>query len=80
MRDKLVMIRRHTDLPVAVGFGIKDADSASAVAPLSDGVVVGSVLVSAIAEQAAAGVREPEVLLQPAVSLLAAIRSAIDSV
>lgn len=80
VRDKLVMIRRHTDLPVTVGFGIKDADSASAVAPLSDGVVVGSALVSAIAEQAAAGVREPEVLLQPAVSLLAAIRSAIDSV
>jgi tryptophan synthase alpha chain len=38
-------IRHETDLPVVVGFGIKDVVSARAAAELADGVVVGSVLV-----------------------------------
>jgi tryptophan synthase alpha chain len=38
-------IRAHSDLPVAVGFGIKDAASATAVAGWADAVVVGSALV-----------------------------------
>lgn len=41
-------IKGHTDLPVAVGFGIKTADDAENVGKNADGVVVGSVLVSAI--------------------------------
>ena len=39
-----------TDLPVVVGFGIKDADSVISVRDLSDGIVVGSALVNLIAE------------------------------
>jgi tryptophan synthase alpha chain len=39
-------IRSETDLPVAVGFGIKDAESAFAVAGHADAVVIGSALVS----------------------------------
>ena len=41
-------IKRHTHLPVAVGFGVKDADSAAAIAGVADGVVVGSALVEAL--------------------------------
>ena len=41
-------IKRHTHLPVAVGFGVKDATSAAAVARVADGVVVGSALVEAL--------------------------------
>jgi tryptophan synthase alpha chain len=41
-------IKRHTKLPVAVGFGVKTAADARAIAAGSDGVVVGSALVSAI--------------------------------
>lgn len=41
-------IKRHTALPVAVGFGVKTPDHASAVASGADGVVVGSALVEAI--------------------------------
>jgi tryptophan synthase alpha chain len=41
-------IKGHTDLPVAVGFGIKTAEQASEIGRESDGVVVGSVLVNAI--------------------------------
>ncbi|HEX3859753.1 MAG TPA: tryptophan synthase subunit alpha [Pseudolabrys sp.] len=41
-------IKRHTKLPVAVGFGVKTADQARAIAEGSDGVVVGSALVEAL--------------------------------
>jgi len=42
-------IKRYTDLPVAVGFGVKNAASARAIAASADGVVVGSALVDALA-------------------------------
>ncbi|EFO32259.1 tryptophan synthase, alpha subunit [Roseibium sp. TrichSKD4] len=41
-------IKGHTDLPVAVGFGVKTADQAAEIGKGADGVVVGSVLVNAI--------------------------------
>jgi tryptophan synthase alpha chain len=41
-------IKRHTHLPVAVGFGVKSADHAAAIAASADGVVVGSALVDAV--------------------------------
>jgi tryptophan synthase alpha chain len=42
-------IKARTKLPVAVGFGVKTAEQVGAIAGCADGVVVGSVLVSAIA-------------------------------
>ncbi len=41
-------IKRHTKLPVAVGFGVKTAQQARAIASGADGVVVGSALVDAL--------------------------------
>ena len=41
-------IKRHTHLPVAVGFGVRDAASAAALAAKADGVVVGTALVEAV--------------------------------
>jgi tryptophan synthase alpha chain len=41
-----------TDLPICVGFGIKDGATAAQIAPLADGVVVGSALVQLMAEHA----------------------------
>jgi tryptophan synthase alpha chain len=40
-------LKRRTDLPVAVGFGVRDAASAAAIARFADGVVVGTALVEA---------------------------------
>ena len=42
-------IKRHTRLPVAVGFGVRTAEQAAAIAAGADGVVVGSALVNALA-------------------------------
>ena len=41
-------IKRHTSLPVAVGFGVRTAEHARAIAGGADGVVVGSALVDAL--------------------------------
>jgi tryptophan synthase alpha chain len=41
-------IKAHTHLPVAVGFGVRDAASAAAIAAVADGVVVGSAIVEAL--------------------------------
>ena len=48
--SKLGEIRKQTDLPVGVGFGIKDAEMAARMAKISDAVIVGSALVSRIEE------------------------------
>ena len=49
VETKLKEIRAITKIPVAVGFGIKDADTARMVADYADAVVVGSAIVSIIA-------------------------------
>ena len=41
-------IKRHTTLPVAVGFGVRNAESARAIAAGADGVVVGSALIDVL--------------------------------
>lgn len=48
-------LRRHTDLPVAVGFGIREPEQAAGIARLADAAVVGSALVDEIARHVAAG-------------------------
>ena len=48
VRTAVARIKRHTRLPVAVGFGVKTADQARAIAAGADGVVVGSALVDAL--------------------------------
>jgi tryptophan synthase alpha chain len=48
VRAAVARIKRHTALPVAVGFGVRNAESARAIAEGADGVVVGSALVEAL--------------------------------
>jgi tryptophan synthase alpha chain len=46
----LAHLRQHTSLPLGVGFGILDGESAASIARVADAVVVGSALVNKIAE------------------------------
>jgi tryptophan synthase alpha chain len=48
VKSAVARIKRHTALPVAVGFGVKTAAQARAIAAVADGVVVGSALVDAL--------------------------------
>ena len=54
--DKIPQLRQHISLPIGVGFGIRDAETALAVAKLCDGVVVGSRIVQAIEDSTEANV------------------------
>ncbi len=49
VRAAVTRLRRHSDLPIGVGFGIKTPESAAAVASIADAAVVGSAIVDRIA-------------------------------
>jgi len=70
---RVAEIRRHIALPVGVGFGIRDAASAKAIALTADAVVIGSRIIEEIESGAAATAPER------AGSWLAGIRAALDS-
>jgi len=72
---KVTQIRRGTGMPVGVGFGIKDAETAAAVGAVADAVVVGSALVN----QVEAHVLEPEAISPAICAILDSIRKALDS-
>ncbi len=69
---KLAAIRRRTALPVGVGFGIRDAATARAVAAVADAVVIGSRLIQEMEEGPAGGA------VERAGAFLAGIRQALD--
>jgi tryptophan synthase alpha chain len=76
VRARLERLRPLTDLPVAVGFGIRDGDSARAVAALADAVVVGSAVVRLMGE----GADAPAALPDRLEAFAAELRGAMDAV
>ena len=71
-------IKADTDLPICVGFGIRDGASAKAVAKFADGVIVGSELVKNFAEVGS----DAQKIAQAKANILAKmdeLRGAIDS-
>jgi len=72
---KVAHIHEMTALPVGVGFGIRDAETAAAVGRVSDGVIVGSVLVDTIARNQA----DTQELKRALTNLLHPMREALDS-
>lgn len=73
---KVAGMRALTGLPIAVGFGIRDADSAAGVARIADGVVVGSALVGLIEKNCTAA---DETVIAAVAEALGAMRVAIDA-
>lgn len=72
--NKLDMLRTVTDLPIGVGFGIRDGATAAAVGEVADGVVVGSVLVN----QIAANADNPDAARKAISAIIAEMRGAMD--
>jgi tryptophan synthase alpha chain len=70
---RLADIRRHVSVPVGVGFGIRDAASAQAIAAHADAVVIGTRIIQEIESGA------PATAAERAGAWLAGIRSALDS-
>ncbi len=81
--ERVALIRRHVrDIPVGVGFGIRDAESAQRVARAADAVVIGSKLIETM-EQAVADVpaaRKTDAAVAAASGWLRTIRQALDLV
>ena len=78
--EAVARIKRHTDLPVAVGFGVRTPEQAEAIAAGADGVVVGTALVEAIRQSLDADgnatARTPEAVLSLVADLARGVRAA----
>jgi tryptophan synthase alpha chain len=74
VKKRVAEIRKQTDLPIGVGFGVKDAATAREVAVIADAVVVGSRMVLAIEGS------DTNNLMGNVQSLMKELRTAIDSV
>jgi len=72
--SKAGALRTMAKVPVLIGFGIKDATSAAAMAAIADGIVVGSALVESLA-----GMATPEAAAERARAFLAPLRAALDA-
>jgi len=73
---RLEQIRNNTGLPVGVGFGIRDAESAAQIAQFADAVVVGSALVNRVAALA----DQPDLIAAQAPQIIAEMRTAMDRI
>jgi len=71
---KLKQIKSITSLPVGIGFGVKDAETAKIIAALGDGVVVGSALISKIENN----LDDLECAKLEIINLLSAMRQTMD--
>lgn len=77
LRAALARLRRHTDLPIAVGFGIKTREQAAAVAALADAAVVGSALVDRIANNLDADGRARPGLVEAVLELVSELSDGV---
>jgi len=73
-------IKRHTDLPVAVGFGVKTAADAATIAKGADGVVVGSALVERVRLSLDSEGKATEKTVSAVTSLVAELAAGVRSV
>jgi len=71
--DMVPRIKAHVNVPVGVGFGIRDAETAKAVAAVSDAVVIGSRIVQLLETQT------PDTVVAAGRGFIAEIRAALDS-
>jgi tryptophan synthase alpha chain len=77
VRVAVERLRRFTDLPVAVGFGIKTPEQAAAVAGAADAAVVGSVLVQCLAQNLDADGRARPGLVEAVLADIAALAAGV---
>ncbi|MBO23461.1 MAG: tryptophan synthase subunit alpha [Rhodospirillaceae bacterium] len=77
--DAVARLKRHTDLPIAVGFGIKTPDQAAAVAEVADAAVVGSAIVQTVANNLDANGKATPALVSNVLDLTRALANGVRS-
>lgn len=75
VEERIKKIKSLSNMPVGVGFGIKDADSASEVSAVSDGVIVGSAIVKIIEKN----IDDADTIMDQIGALLKSMRTAMDT-
>ncbi|MEY4642538.1 MAG: tryptophan synthase subunit alpha [Pseudomonadota bacterium] len=78
VRSNLDRLRKHTQLPLGVGFGIRDADSAARIASVADAVVVGSALITRIVSELKEGEKHTPEQFIACTDIIAGMRAAMD--
>jgi len=76
VRSRVDSLRKITNLPIGVGFGIRDAKTAKLVGDCADGVIVGSVLVNAIADNKD---NSNDVVIAALTDIVAPMRQSLDA-
>lgn len=76
IEQAVARLKSGTDLPVAVGFGVRTPDQAAAIACVADGVVVGSAIVEAVATAHETGADPAAAVRAFVAGLSAAVRDA----
>ncbi|MFW2829933.1 tryptophan synthase subunit alpha [Sphingomonas sp. ID0503] len=71
IEDAVARLKAATDLPIAVGFGVRGPDQARAIGRVADGVVVGSAIVDIIGQHGSAAA-------EPVRALVAGLRAALE--
>ena len=79
VETKVAEIKRFIDLPIGVGFGISDAESAARVAACADAVVVGSVLVKKMTLNDGNTDQERAIIIKEISDILSSMRNALDN-
>jgi len=77
--SRIDLISKHIDLPIGVGFGIKDAESAARVASCADAVVVGSAIVNRMSAQKDEKTEQTATIVKDVSDLLKSMRKAMDA-
>lgn len=75
--EAVARIKRHTQLPVCVGFGVKNADNARAIGAVADGVVVGSAIIDALRATLDADLRATSASVKAVTDLVASLASGV---
>ncbi|MXP24872.1 tryptophan synthase subunit alpha [Altererythrobacter indicus] len=71
--EAVAALKAASDLPIAVGFGVRTPEQAAAIARVADGVVVGSALVKLVGEH---GANAPDAIRELTASLAEAVHNA----
>ena len=73
VKEKLASIRQHVQIPVGVGFGIRDAQTAQTIAQFSDAVIIGSKIIQMLEDQ------PHEKIIPLTIDFLRGVRKAMDA-
>ena len=75
VQSKVMELKKHTDLPICIGFGIKNTEQAISASKISEGIVIGSAFVKIIEEN----LHDKNAIIENSVKFVREIRQAIDS-